>query len=83
MRYTKIEIEGEAGLFASVTRKRLSGVIEVEVVAPTGTRAMTCKAGDDEDRWALAQRLQAELDGQRGCGGDIRDYAAVLERFAD
>jgi hypothetical protein len=74
MRYTRIEILGDANIFATLTRK--SGpTIEIEILRPDGNDSLlTLNANDPEARWSMAKRLQQTLDGVARSGGDIRDY---------
>ena len=80
MRYTRIDLEGDTGNFASITRKRESAFIEVEIVSPTGTYTHRVTAGDVHDEWAIAERLRTALDG--GPVGDIRDYVTAIQHLA-
>jgi hypothetical protein len=80
MRYTRIDLEGETGLFASITRKRESAFIEVEIVSPTGTKRDRVTVGDTKGQWAMAQDLRTALDG--GPVGDIRDYVTAIQHLA-
>jgi len=75
MRYTRIDVEGGTGKFASLTRRRGSSVIEAEVIAPEGTTRLSCAVDDDAERRALAERLESEL----GAG----DYAEAIRLLVD
>lgn len=83
MRYNQIQIEGEAGNFATLTRKRGSEYIEVEIIKPTGTRKHMVQADDDGDIHSMADCLQHELDGYRGTNSERYDYRLVIERLSD
>jgi hypothetical protein len=83
MRTTRIEVEGKPGHTATITRAPGSEHITVELRTPTLARTHHVIAADREDRWSMAEAMQAILDGRPGAGGDIREYAAVLEPFAD
>ena len=79
MRYTRVDVEGEAGLFASITRKRNDPVIEIEIIAPEGETAMRVGADDRDGQWSAAESLQARLDGRPGGRSDVRDYFTAIE----
>ena len=83
MRITKIELEGRPGHTATLTRPEHGDHIEVTYATPAGGRTHLVVAGDAEDRWSMAQILQHALEGFRGAGGDIREYARALELLAD
>ena len=83
MRYTRIDIEGDAGIFASLTRKRGDEAIDIEIISPDGETSLRVNTKDRDAQWAMAERLQATLDGVRGCGGDIREYFHAIEHLAD
>lgn len=83
MRYTRIDIEGDAGIFASLTRKRGDESIDIEIIAPDGETKLRVDASDRDAQWAMAERLQTTLDGVPGCGGDIREYFHAIERLAN
>jgi hypothetical protein len=79
MRYTRIDVGDEAGNTATMTRAAGAEHIEVEFTVRGDTRRHQVAAADEEDRWSMAEILQPALDGRRGAGGDIRDYATALE----
>ncbi|HYD02466.1 MAG TPA: hypothetical protein VEB22_14660 [Phycisphaerales bacterium] len=83
MRITEVHITGEAQNFAVIKRKAGSDSIEVEVITPTGNNTVRVSANDDKGLWEAAQRLQRQLDGFRGCGGDVRPYLGVLQSLSD
>lgn len=82
MRITEVHVTGEAQNFAVIKRKAGSESIEIEVITPTGNDTVRVGANDEDGLREAARRLQRQLDGFRGCGGDIRPYANVLEQMA-
>jgi hypothetical protein len=83
MRYTRIDLEGDTGLFASITRKRGSEFIDVEIVAPEGTTNLRVGADDGIDQWSLAQRLRSTLETDPGAGRTLTDYFTAIRNLAD
>jgi hypothetical protein len=83
MRYTRIEIEGEGERFATLSRKRGSEFIRVEIVLPGATKTHEVQANDEDDRWSMAEGLQETLDGFRGTRGDVQEYVRAINRLAD
>ena len=95
MRITSIELagtsdtalrDGTPGLprtFARVSRKAGDDKITVEVLTPTGERRYRIHADCEEDLWAMAERLQHQLDGCRGTNSDIHDYYRQLLQLSD
>ena len=95
MRIARIDIEstgqqtladGTPGLpaaFASISRKRGSDTIDVELLTPGNERTHHVQADCDEDIWSMAECLQYQLDGHKGTNSMIHDYLRVLQRFAD
>jgi hypothetical protein len=79
MRITRIDVEGEAGRFANMTRKRGSEYIEVEVLVPErpNGRVHQVEASCEEDLASMADCLQQELR-----GGNRADYHQALSRLA-
>jgi hypothetical protein len=80
MRITRIDVEGEAGRFAIMTRKRGSETIEVEILVaetPNG-RIHHVQASDEDDLASMADCLQHELR-----GGNRADYQQALRSLAD
>ena len=86
MKITRIDIEGNNGRYATITRRTGSDRIEVTILTPgepNGRMDSIPARSADPDFWSAARRLQIELDGHRGTNGDIQDYHDVLIRFAD
>ena len=85
MRITRIDIEGQAGEYATIERKRDSDYIHVTLLTrgnPDGFDHYVM-ADCDEDIWSMAECMQIALDGQRGTNSMIHDYYRELQRFAD
>jgi hypothetical protein len=83
MRYTRIDIEGDAGLFASITRKLDGRFIDVEIVSPEETTNARCGADDGVDQWSMAQRLRSALETSPGSGRTLREYFNAIQHLAD
>lgn len=83
MRYTRIELEGDAGNFAVLARKSGSGVITAEVIKPSGTSAVEINVVDADQRAKAPGRLHQAVEGYRGTQGDIAPYAIAIELLAD
>ena len=83
MRYTRIDVEGERGMYAQIRRKQDSDMIEVELITPEMSRTHYVRADDRDDQWSMAECLQETLDGRVGTGGDIRQYFSAIELLAD
>lgn len=85
MRITRMDIEGKAGHYATITRKIGSDQIEVTILTPTKPDGRVHKVQTDceEDIWSMAECLQYHLDGDRGTDSMIQDYYRELQRFAD
>jgi len=97
MKITAITLEGPNG-DATITRHRdgieiLRRRLEKAIETKKGNHALvyrsfrlTADLGDDrevqERNWETAALLHEYLEGCRGCNGDIRDYASVIERMA-
>jgi hypothetical protein len=83
MRYTRIEVRGEQnGCTAVLSREPHAKYIEINLVTPAFAREHRLRADDADARRVMAQTVQHALDGFRGAGGDIREYAAALEHLA-
>jgi len=85
MRITRIDLEGQAGCYATIERQRDSDYIHVALVTrgnPGGFDHYVM-ADCDEDIWSMAECMQIALDGQRGTNSMIHDYYRELRRFAD
>jgi len=85
MRTTRIEVEGRAGHYATISRKRGMRSIDITVLTPTRPEGKTAKAGaanEDGQRY-IAAWLHRELEGYEGAAGDIADYLRAIEAFAD
>lgn len=85
MRTTRIDIEGRPGRYASITRKTGSAYIDVTIVTPEFPNGLEhhVDASSEDDRWSMAQCLQAQLDECQGTNSMIHDYLAQIDRFAD
>ena len=83
MKITRIDLTGEAGSFAVVTRRSDSQRIDVEVLTPRGNRTDSAMARDYYAQQQLARRIQSALDGYEGTEGDIAEYLRVVQMFAD
>ena len=83
MRITRIDIQGgNPQHFARIERRAFEDRVEIEILKPTGSTKHSLDARKPDDLWALACTIQHALDGQRGCGGDIREYRDLLEQIA-
>lgn len=85
MRTTRIDLEGQTGHHAIITRKGGSDLIEVIILTPDQPDGRThqVQADSDDDVWSMAECLQYRLDGCRGTNSMIHDYYRELQRFAD
>ena len=85
MRISQIEIEGQPGLFATISRRRESDLIHVRLLTPKAPngRDHTVQADCPHDLWSMAECLQHHLDGHEGNDTEIQTYFRVLEHFAD
>ncbi|MEX2387729.1 MAG: hypothetical protein WD534_07615 [Phycisphaeraceae bacterium] len=85
MRTTRIDLEGRAGHYATITRPRTSEFIVVTLLTPDlpDGRTHHVQADCEIDLWSMAECLQEQLDGVRGTNSDIHDYFRELQRFAD
>ncbi|MGE4157626.1 MAG: hypothetical protein AB7F75_00850 [Planctomycetota bacterium] len=80
MRITRIDVEGEEGRFALMTRKRGSEYIEVEILVPERPNGQVQHVQADcaEDIKSMADCLLHELR-----GGGRANYHQALRRLAD
>lgn len=80
MRITRIDLEGEQGRYANMTRKRGSEYIEVEILVPErpNGRVLQVEASCEEDLASMADCLRHELR-----GGSRADYHQALCRLAN
>jgi len=85
MRITRIDFEGQAGNYATATRKRDSQYIEVTILTPglPDGRQHHVQADSREDIYSLADCLQHELDECRGTNSMIHDYYRELLKLSD
>lgn len=85
MRYTRVDLEGKIDHYASMTRKRGSDTIEVEVLCPDVQRTHYVQAGADsrEDQQSMAEGLQQILEGSKGSKAAVSEYYDALIRLAD
>jgi hypothetical protein len=85
MKVTRIEIEGRAGRYATVTRKDGCQTIDITVLTlerPEGTTAKASATNEESQRY-MAAWLHKALEGYEGAAGDIADYLRVIQTFAD
>ena len=85
IRYTRVDLEGRANHYASMTRKRESDTIKVDVLCPGLQRTHCVQAGIDsrEDQRSMAEGLQQILDGHQGDRHEVGEYYDALIRLAD
>jgi hypothetical protein len=89
MRTTRIDIEGRAGHYATISRKRGARVIEIAVLTPGqpgrtgGGETFNADATNEDSQRYAAALLQKRLDGYQGAAGDIADFLRVIQTFAD
>jgi hypothetical protein len=89
MRTTRIDIEGRAGHYATISRKRGTRVIEIVVLTPDRPGPMgagetfNADATNEDGRQYAAALLQKRLDGYQGTAGDVADYLRAIQNFAD
>src|SRR5690606_36105600 len=88
-RLTSIELtSGETQTTPKVVAilKRVPGVryIDIAILHADGRREEHhVPAADLDARWDMAERLQRDLDGIRGAGGDIRAISHLLDLLGD
>lgn len=84
MRYTKIEIKGEAKNTSAKIGASDKGAmwIQVDITAAGATKTHYVQADDEGDRWSMAECLQQTLDGRRGTNSEIHEYFEVINRFS-
>ena len=86
MRITRIELEGQQGRYATLTRHPGSPWIEVTILTasqPDGKEHRIAANTQERELWNQARNLQHNLDGHLGTHGDIDGYYRELQRFAD
>ncbi len=84
MRITELRLEGPAGNFATLKRKRDCDTLEIQIITPRGEQPLLRPAADDKnDLWSAAEAVQEALDGYPGAGGDIREYFRVIETLCN
>ena len=91
MTITRIDIKGQTGLTATLTRttspsdiEPLGEYIEVEIRDHDGVRARHhVLANDRDDQYSMAECLQQMLDGYHGTNSEIHGYFGFIEKFAD
>ena len=84
MKVTRIDVEGarsRAVMFRSETGELVIN-IDPERHTPGPSWVEHTPLGSDR-AWQLASRLQRTLDGFTGAGGDVRDYARLIELLTD
>ena len=94
MKVTRIDVEGANGM-ATVTRDgadlKINGSVLLHAIETRDGRAclktepfqLVADATDPEHQWQVARVFQQKLDGFAGAGGDVRDYARLIEMLAD
>jgi hypothetical protein len=85
MRTTRIEIEGRAGHYATVSRKGGARTIDIEVLTPDRPDGFVLRANptlDASQRYAAAW-LHKQLEGYEGTAGDVLEYLRLIQTFAD
>ncbi len=83
---TRIDIEGNPGRYATITRRQNSDRIEVTILTPQwpdGKGHHIAADAGDEELWAHATNLQIILEEALGTNSDIRSYFTELQRFQD
>ena len=83
MRHTRIDIEGQRDHFASLTRKRSTNWIDIEILTPEIELQSAVPADNRDEQWIAAQHIQEALDGVRGTNSMIHDYFRIFECLAD
>ena len=85
MRTTRIEVEGRAGHYATISRKRGTRSIDITMLTPDQPDGITIHAdptNEDSQHYAAAW-VHKRLEGYAGAAGDIADYLRVVQAFAD
>ena len=89
MNITRINLAGRLSknnlpeCFASIHRAGGSATITVTLLLPGSEREYHVEADCPEDVFAMAERLQAQLDGCKGTHSEIQDYYRLLQNFTD
>jgi hypothetical protein len=90
MKTLSITLEGETRNVATLSHERSGyGVharpiaVEITYAATGKVEEMTASAGDRDEVFDLARRVQFALDGQRGTNSMIHDVFCELQRFMD
>jgi hypothetical protein len=90
MRYTRIDVEGETGRYATAQRRAASGtektdIIEVTILCPDmpDGRKHHVSADSPEEIFSMAQCLQHHLDGYAGSNSEVHGYYLELLRLSD
>jgi hypothetical protein len=85
MKVTRIDIEGRAGRYVTVSRKDGCRTIDITMLTPTWPDGTTVKADatNEESQRYMAAWLHKALEGYEGTAGDIADYLRVIQTFAD
>ena len=85
MKTTRIEIEGRAGHYATVSRKGGGRTIDIEVLTPDRPDGFVLRASPTVEaiqRYAAAW-LHKALEGHEGTAGDVLEYLRMIQTFAD
>jgi hypothetical protein len=85
MKTTRIEIEGRAGHYATVSRKGDGRTIDIEVLTPDRPDGFIFRANPtiDASQRLAAAWLHKALEGYEGTAGDILEYLRLIQTFAD
>jgi len=86
MRITRIDIEGNEGRYATLTRPKGSDQVTITVLTPdrpNGRQVQIPATGGIDAIWPIARDLQHTLDGYIGTNGDIDGYCHAIEYLAD
>ena len=85
MKVTRIDVEGRAGYYATISRKRGMRSIAITMLTPDQPDGVTAAVdpADGAGQLAHANRLQKELDGYEGTIGDRIEYLRAIQTFAD
>lgn len=85
MTTTRIDLEGHAGRYATITRKTASAYIEVSILVPEipNGKVHHVRADCREDVFSMAQCLIEQLEKTRGTNSMVHEYYRELQRFMD
>ena len=85
MKTTRIEVEGRAEHYATISRKRGARNIDITMLTPDQPDGVTIHADarDAESIRYAAAWVQKRLDGHQGTAGDVADYLRVIQMLED